>query len=65
MFVRCTYIFLRILKTKKSNWFGHNVGRSCFLKHVTEGKMEGRIKVAERQGRRRKQLLDDGKEKRE
>jgi len=32
---------------------------NCFLKHVTEGKTEGRIKVTGRQGRRCKQLLDN------
>jgi hypothetical protein len=31
---------------------------------VIEGKLEGRIEMAERRGRRRKQLLDDLKEKR-
>jgi hypothetical protein len=40
------------------------LGRSCFLKHVIEGNIEGRIKVPGRQGRRFKQLLDDLKEKR-
>jgi len=32
---------------------------NCFLKHVTEGKTEGRIKVTGRQRRRCKQLLDN------
>ena len=32
---------------------------SCLLKHFIEGKVEGRIEVTIRQGRRRKQLLDD------
>jgi hypothetical protein len=36
----------------------------CRIKHVTEEKIEGRIKVIGRRGRRRKQLLDDFKEKR-
>jgi hypothetical protein len=36
----------------------------CLLKHVIEGKIEGKIEVTERRGRRRKQLLDDVKEKR-
>jgi hypothetical protein len=31
---------------------------------VTEGKLEGRIEMTGRRGRRRKQLLDDLKEKR-
>jgi hypothetical protein len=32
---------------------------NCLLKHVIEGKRNGRIKVIRRRGRRRKQLLDD------
>jgi hypothetical protein len=34
------------------------------LKHVIEGKLEGRIEMTGIRGRRRKQLLDDLKEKR-
>ena len=37
--------------------------RSCLLKHVIEGKIEGRIEVRDRRGRRREQLLDDFKGK--
>jgi len=37
---------------------------SCLLKHVIEGKIEGRIEVKGRLGRRRMQLLDDIKKKR-
>jgi hypothetical protein len=36
---------------------------SSLLKHVIEGKLEGRIEVTVRQGRRRMQLLDYFKEK--
>jgi len=43
---------------RKANRIGHILCRSCLLKHVSEGKIE------ERRGRRRKQLLDDLKEKR-
>jgi uncharacterized protein (UPF0335 family) len=38
------------------------VRRNCLLKHVIDGKIEGRIEVTERRERRRKQLLDDLKE---
>jgi hypothetical protein len=38
--------------------------RNCLLTHVIEGKLEGRIEVTGRRGRRRKQLLDDLKEMR-
>jgi ADP-heptose:LPS heptosyltransferase len=37
--------------------------RNSAIKGVIEGKKEGRIEVTERRGRRRKQLLDDLKEK--
>jgi len=37
---------------------------NCLLKHVIDGKIEGRIEVTGRQGRRRKHLLDDLEEKR-
>jgi hypothetical protein len=39
--------------------------RNCLLKHVIEGKIQGRIEVTGRRGRRRKQLLNDLKDKRE
>ena len=35
----------------------------CVGKHIIEGKMEVGLEVTARQGRRRKQLLDDLKEK--
>jgi hypothetical protein len=52
------------IKRRKANWIGHILRRNCLLKHVIEGKLEGRIDVIEKRGRRRKQLLDDLKEKR-
>jgi hypothetical protein len=33
--------------------------RNCLLKHVIEGKLEGRIEMTWRRGRRLKELLDD------
>jgi hypothetical protein len=52
------------IKRRKANWIGHILRRNCFLKHVIEGKLEGRIEMTGRRGRRRKPLLDDFKEKR-
>jgi hypothetical protein len=43
---------------------GHILRRNCLIKDVIEGKLEKRIEMAGRRGRRRKQLLDDLKEKR-
>ncbi|GFG30527.1 hypothetical protein Cfor_05823 [Coptotermes formosanus] len=37
---------------------------NCLLKHVIEEKLEGRIEITGRRGRRRKQLLDDLRETR-
>jgi hypothetical protein len=55
---------LHTIKRRKANWIGHILRRNCLLKHVIEGKLEGRIEMTRRRGRRRKQLLDDLKEKR-
>jgi hypothetical protein len=55
---------LNTIKIRNANWFGHIVRRNCLLKHVIEGKLEGRIEMIGRHGRRRKQLLEDVKEKR-
>ena len=38
---------------------GHILCRNCLLKHVIEGKIEGRVEVMGRQGGRNKQLLGD------
>jgi hypothetical protein len=50
------------IKRRKANWIVHGWHRNCFLKHVIEGKIEGRTEVTGIRGRRRKQLLDDLKE---
>jgi hypothetical protein len=50
---------------RKANRTGHILRRNCLLKHIIERKVEGRIEVTGRRGRRREQLLDDLKEKRE
>jgi hypothetical protein len=51
------------IKRSKANWIGHILRRNCLLKHVIEGKLEGRIEMTGRRRRRGKQLLDDIKEK--
>jgi hypothetical protein len=55
---------LHKIKRRKDNWIGHILRRNCLLKHVIEGKLEGKIEMTERRGRRRKQLLDDLEENR-
>ena len=49
---------------RKANWSGHILCRNCLLKQVNEGKIKGQIEVTRRQGRRRKKLLDDLKDRR-
>jgi hypothetical protein len=53
---------LHTIKRRKANWIAHILRRNCLLKHVIEGKLEGRIELTGRRGRKRKQLLDDLKE---
>jgi hypothetical protein len=43
---------LHRMNTRQANRIGHVLGRNCFLKYVTEGKIEGMGRL----GRRRKQL---------
>jgi hypothetical protein len=56
-------ILHEILK-QKANCIGHILRRNCLLQRVTEGKIQERIEVTGRQGRRRRKLLDDLKERR-
>jgi len=52
---------LQTIKRRKRNWIDHVFRSNCLQNHFVEGKIEGRIEVTERQGKRRKQLLDDFK----
>jgi hypothetical protein len=64
------FLIIQIEKNKaciirrKGNRVRHSLHRNCFQKHVVEVKIEGRMEVTGGRGRRRKQLLDDLKEKR-
>jgi hypothetical protein len=51
------------MKIRKARLIGQNLLTNCLLKQVILAKIEGRIEVTERRGRRRKQLLYDLKEK--
>jgi hypothetical protein len=55
---------LHEIHKRKANWIGHILHRNCLLQRVTEGKIQGRIEVTGRQGRKRRKLLDDLKERR-
>jgi hypothetical protein len=34
---------LKTIKRREANWIGHTLRRKCLLKHVIEGKIEGRL----------------------
>ena len=55
---------LHAIRKRKANWIGHILRRNCLLKQVIEGKIKGEIEVTGKQGRRRKKLLDDLKDRR-
>jgi hypothetical protein len=54
---------LHEIRKRKANWIGHILLRNCLLQRVIEGKIQGGIEVTVRQGRRRRKLLDDLKER--
>jgi len=55
---------LHEISKRKANWIGHILHRNCLLQRVIEGKIKGGIEVTRRQGRRRRKLLYDLKERR-
>ena len=55
---------LHEIRKRKANCIGHILRRNCLLQRVTEGKIQRGIEVTGRQGRRRRKLLDDLKERR-
>jgi len=52
------------IKRRKANWIGYISPRNCLLKHVLKGKIEERIEVTGRRGRKCMQLLENLKKKR-
>ena len=52
---------LPTIKGMKANWIGHVLRMNYLLKHVIEGKIEGKAEWMERRVRRHKQLPDDFK----
>jgi hypothetical protein len=50
---------LHEIRKQKANCIGHILHRNCLLQRFTEGKIQGGIEVTERQGRRRRKLMDD------
>jgi len=52
-------------KKEEADWIGHILCRNCLLNQFIERKIEGRIGVTKEGGKRRKQVADYLKEKRE
>jgi hypothetical protein len=50
---------LHKIKRERFIWICHIWTRNCFLKHVIEGKIGGRVEATGRRGIRCKELLDD------
>jgi hypothetical protein len=62
----CTLLWcfaIHTIRRRKAKWIDYILRRNCLLKQGIEGKLEGRIEMTGRRGRRRKQPLDDLKEK--
>jgi hypothetical protein len=55
---------LHEIRKRKANWIGHILLRNCLLQRVIEGKRQGGIELTGRQGRSRRKLLDNLKERR-
>jgi hypothetical protein len=55
---------LHEIRKRKAEWIGHILRRNCLLQRVTERKIQGRIEVTGRQGRKCRKLLDYLKERR-
>jgi len=57
-------ISIHEIRKRKANWIGHILRRNCLQKQVIEGMIKEEMEVARRRGRRRKELLDDLKDRR-
>ena len=54
---------LHEIHKRKADWIGHILRRNCLLQRVTEGKIQEGIEVTGRQGRSRRNLLDNLEER--
>ena len=57
-------IILHEIRKRKANWIGRILRRNCLLKQVIKANIKEEMEVTRRQGRRRKKLLDDLKDRR-
>jgi len=51
------------IRKRKANWIGHILCKNCLLQQANERKIQGGIEVTGRQGRRRRNLLYNLKER--
>jgi hypothetical protein len=51
------------VKRRKVNWIGHILRGNFLIEHIIEGKVGSKIELTGRRGRRRKELLDDLKDR--
>ena len=63
-FSTLSHNILHEIRKRKADWIGHILRRNCLLQRVIEGKIQRGIEVTGRQGKRRRKLLDDLKERR-
>jgi hypothetical protein len=54
---------LHEISKRKANWIDYILRRNCLLGQVIEGKIKRGVELTGRRGRRRRKLLDDGKER--
>ena len=54
---------LHEISKRKANWIGHILRRNYLLQRVIEGKIKRWIEVTGRRGSRRRELLDELKER--
>jgi len=55
---------LHEIRKRKANWIGHILRRTCLLQRIIVGKIKEGLEVTGREGRKRRKLLDDLKERR-
>jgi hypothetical protein len=56
---------LNEISKRNANWIGQILHRNCLLRQAIERKIKGRIEATGRRGRRRRELLDYLKERKE
>ena len=54
---------IQTIKRIKANGIGHILHKNCLLKYVIEGKIQGKLEMTGRRGRRRNPSLDDLRER--